>query len=251
VYTIAAGYYNGMAIRAVTPTISGNPTPATLGQPYDYALTVGGSPTPTTQLVGGHLPLGLRLTSDGHIVGTPTQAGRLQVTIFATSAVGSADTDVTVTVNPAHSTDFQFLDQAPASVVDGALESDQYVRSFAEQYNKVLASNLTVGGSTIPAGTRVNVYYVHADHVGSQNLATKFVGSEWFGTKVLATATTTADLESTTPLLGAPGTTYSARADQGLEFDDSATEWVDQTGVDFSLNSWSVSDAVRVITLAP
>jgi hypothetical protein len=66
-------------------------------------------------------------------------------------------------------------------VVDGAPESDQYVRSFAEQYNKVLAGDLTVGGSTIPAGTRVNVYYLHADHVGSENLATKFGGSEWFG----------------------------------------------------------------------
>jgi hypothetical protein len=25
------------------------------------------------------------------------------------------------------------------------------------------------------------VYYLHADHVGSENLATKFGGSEWFG----------------------------------------------------------------------
>jgi hypothetical protein len=207
--------------------------------------------TPTVRLVGGRLPVGLNVTSDGHIVGTPTQTGRFQVTIFATSTAGSAGVNVTVTVDPAHSTNFQFLDQAPASVVDGALESDQYVRSFAEQYNKVLASNLTVGGSTIPAGTRVNVYYVHADHVGSQNLATKFTGSEWFGTKVLATATTTADLQATTPLFAAPGTTYSTRADQGLEFDDSATKWIDQTGVDFSLNSWNVSDAVRIITVAP
>jgi hypothetical protein len=53
------------------------------------------------------------------------------------------------------------------------------------------------------------------------------------------------------PLFAAPGTTYSTRADQGLEFDDSATKWIDQTGVDFSLNSWNVSDAVRIITVAP
>ena len=79
----------------------------------------------------------------------------------------------------------------------------------------------------------------------------EFVGPGWFGTKVLATATTTADLQSTTALFGNPGTTYSTRADQVLEFDDSATKWIDQTGVDFSLNSWNVSDAVRVITLAP
>jgi hypothetical protein len=167
VYTIAAGYYNGMAIRATSPTISGSPTPAVLGQAYDYALTVGGSPAPTVRLVGGRLPVGLSVTGDGHIVGTPTQTGRFQVSIFATSTAGSAGVNVTVTVDPAHSTNVEFLDQAPASVVDGALESDQYVRSFAEQYNKVLAGDLTVGGSTVPAGTRVNVYYLHADHVGS------------------------------------------------------------------------------------
>jgi hypothetical protein len=39
--------------------------------------------------------------------------------------------------------------------------------------------------------------------------------SEWFGTKVLATATSTADLQATTPLFGAPGTTYPTGTGQG------------------------------------
>jgi hypothetical protein len=233
------------------PSVSGTPTPAVLGKAYDYALTIGGDPAPTSvQVTAGTLPEGLSLTAAGHITGTPTKAGRATVTIKATSAVASTSVPVTVTVQPARSANFQFIDP-PASVATGALESDDYVRTFAERYNQTLTSDLTVGGDTIPAGTRVNVYYVHADHVGSHNLATKFDGSEWFGTKVLATATTTADLQATTPLLGAAGTTYPTSTDQGLEYDDSATRWIDKTGVDVSLNSWSASDAIRIITLAP
>jgi hypothetical protein len=54
----AGGFYNGMAIRSVSPTISGDPTPAVLGKAYDYALTVGGNPAPTVRLEAGRLPVG-------------------------------------------------------------------------------------------------------------------------------------------------------------------------------------------------
>jgi Putative Ig domain/Immunoglobulin I-set domain len=232
------------------PTISGTPTPAVLGAPYDYALTAGGNPTPTVQVTAGTLPAGLSMDSTGHITGTPTKAGRSTVTVTATSTAGTASTPVTITVQPGHSGNLQFIDP-PASVATGALESDQYARSFAERYNQTLTSPLTVGGTTIPAGTKVNVYYLHDDHVGSDNVAHTLTGSEWFGTKVLATATTTADLQATTPLLGNPGTTYPTSTDQGLEFDDSVTKYVDQTGINYTLNSYTASDAVRIITLAP
>ncbi|HEV7653510.1 MAG TPA: hypothetical protein VGP36_02080 [Mycobacteriales bacterium] len=250
VVAIAGGYYNGMAIRTTLPSISGTPTPAVLGKPYDFGLTLGGYPAPSVELRSGSLPAGLSLTGNGHITGTPTKAGQSTFVVRTSTPAGEALANVTVTVQPAHSTSFQFIDP-PASVATAAFESDDYVRSFAERYNQVLTSDLTVGGTTVPTGTRVNVYYVHADHVGDQNLATKFAGSEWFGTKVLATATSTADLQATTALFGAPGTAYSSRADQGLEFDDTATRWIDQNGIDFSLNSWSASDAVRIIALAP
>jgi hypothetical protein len=123
--------------------------------------------------------------------------------VTATSSVGSTNLPITITVQPGHSANLQFIDPPP-SVATGALESDQYVRSFAERYNQTLSSNLTVGGTTIPAGTKVNVYYLHDDHVGTDNVAHTLSGSEWFGTKVLATATTTADLQATAPLLGNP-----------------------------------------------
>jgi hypothetical protein len=164
--------------------------------------------------------------------------------------MGSVSAPITITVQPGHSGNLQFIDP-PASVATGALESDQYVRSFAERYNQTLASNLTVGGTTLPAGTKVNVYYLHDDHVGSDNVAHTLTGSEWFGTKVLATATSAADLQATTAMFAAAGTSYPTGTDQGLEFDDSVTKYVDQTGVNYTLNSWSASDAVRIITLAP
>ncbi|HWM03373.1 MAG TPA: hypothetical protein VNP92_13655 [Actinophytocola sp.] len=252
---LAAGAQFAMTIHApfstpVAPSISGTPTPAVLGQPYDFALNAAGNPAPSlVQVTAGTLPAGLSMDSSGRITGTPTKAGRTTVTVTATSSLGSRSAPVTITVQPAHSTNLQFIDP-PASVETGALESDQYVRGFAEQYNQVLTSNLTVGGTTIPAGTKVNVYYLHADHVGSDNVAHRLTGSELFGTTVLATATSTTDLQATTQF-GAASTTYSTNPDQGLEYDDSVTKRTDQTGVDYTLNSWNASDAARIFTLAP
>ncbi|HEV7707663.1 MAG TPA: hypothetical protein VGP16_05670, partial [Asanoa sp.] len=177
------------------PVINGTPPPAELGQPYDFTVSSTGT---FSQVTAGTLPAGLSMDSTGRITGTPAKAGRTTVTVTSTTSLGSATAPMTITVQPAHSTNLQFTNP-PASVQTGALESDQYVRSFAERYNQTLASNLTVGGTTIPAGTKVNVYYVHDDHVGSDNVAHTLTGSEWFGTKVLATATSTADLQATTP----------------------------------------------------
>jgi hypothetical protein len=252
---LAAGAEFAMTIHApfstpVAPSISGTPTPAVLGQPYDFALTAAGNPAPgLVQVTAGTLPAGLSMDSSGRITGTPTKAGRTTVTVTATSGLGSRSAPVTITVQPTHSTNLQFIDP-PASVETGALESDHYVRGFAEQYNQVLTSSLTVGDTTIPAGTKVNVYYLHADHVGSDNVAHRLTGSELFGTTVLATATSTTDLQATTQF-GAASTTYSTNPDQGLEYDDSVTKRTDQTGVDYTLNSWNASDAARIFTLAP
>ncbi|HEV7657260.1 MAG TPA: hypothetical protein VGP36_21375 [Mycobacteriales bacterium] len=251
---LAANGFFAMTLHAplasVPPVINGTPPAAVLGQPYDFTVTAatdGG----VAQVTEGTLPAGLRMDSSGRITGTPTKAGRATVTVTATTGLGSASWPMTVTVQPQHSTNVQFSSVPPASVDVGALESDQYVRSFAERYNQTLTSNLTVGGTTVPAGTKVNVYYVHDDHVGSDNAAHTLTGSEGFGTKVLATATSTADLQATTALFKAPGTTYPTSTDQGLEFDDSVTKYVDQTGINFTLNSYNASDAARVITLAP
>ena len=251
VTSIAAGEFFGMTLRAslaaVPPVINGTPPPAVLGQPYDFTPSLAGS---FNQVTGGTMPAGLSMDNTGRITGTATKAGRTTVTVTTTTALGTSTAAMTMTVQPGHSANLQFINP-PASVATGALESDQYARSFAERYSQTLTSPLTVGGTTIPAGTKVNSYYLHADHVGTANVANTLTGSEWFGTKVLATATTATDLQATTPLLGATGTTYPTSTDQGLEFDDSVTKFTDQTGVNYTLNSYNASDAVRIITLAP
>ena len=252
VTSLVAGDHFAMTLHQPSspPTITGTPPPAVQGTPYEFALTLGGTPAPTSvEVAPGTMPAGLSIDDAGRITGTPTKAGRTTVLVTATSAVGSFRAPVTITVQPGHSTNLEFINP-PASVVPGALESDQYVRSFAEGYNVPLAGNLTVGGTTIPAGTKVNVYYLHADHVGSDNVAHTLSGSEWFGTKVLAVATSTADLQATATLRY-PLTTYPTDTDQGLEFDDSVTKYVDQTGINYTLNSYTAGDNARIITLAP
>jgi hypothetical protein len=137
----------------------------------------------------------------------------------------------------------------PGSVVAGTWERNGVIRVFPERLGHTLPAAVTVGGITIPAGTRVNVHYVHADRVGSDNVRAVFPGSLLFDGNVLATASSPADLQATSMTFGVSGTTYSTHADQGLEYDDILT--VTAKTVDLALTVYSGSDAVRVITLAP
>jgi hypothetical protein len=59
------------------------------------------------------------------------------------------------------------------------------------------------------------------------------------------------DLLIGSPVLGSPTVTYSTSADQGLEFDDTASTGSTVGKVNLALNVYNTSDAVRVITLAP
>jgi hypothetical protein len=163
--------------------------------------------------------------------------------------VGTASRTQQMTMDPATARQAK-VSTPPASVQPGAWESDDTIRVFGEKTNQVLSADLTVGGVTIPAGTKVNSYYVHADAVGNANTDHPFSGSVSFGTKVLAVATSTAGLQATAPTFGVPGTTYSTSADQGLEYNDTATLSTQST-VSMSLHVYNTADAIRVITLAP
>lgn len=203
---------------------------------------------PAATVSGDSLPDGVTLSTAGVLSGTPTRAGAYAVTLTAINTVGTPTKTQRLTVNPG-ATGMAKVAQPPASVQPGAWESDTEFRVFGEQMNRTLAAPLSVGGTTIPAGTRVNSYYVHADAVGNANTAHLFTGSLNFGTRVLAVASTGRDLQATAPTFGLPGTTYSTSGDQGLEYNDSAT--VVGGTVNISLNVYSTSDAVRIITEAP
>jgi hypothetical protein len=142
---------------------------------------------------------------------------------------------------------------APVSVQTGAWESDSQLRVFAERVDDVLTSPVTVDGTTIAAGTKVNVYYAQADAVGSLNTLHTFTGTLAFPTPILGIAVLSADLQATTPVLGHPGTSYSTSPDQGAErwYGDSIARTADGKGLSLTFSVYNTSDAVRIITAVP
>jgi hypothetical protein len=227
-------------------TITADAPTGTLGSAYTHAFPTGGSSTVSVTATG--VPDGLSVSSAGVLSGTPTKAGTWHLTVTAANAYGTTTKSQDLTIDPA-TTGQAAVVAPPASVQPGASEGPN-LQVFGERTNLTLTSAISVGGVTIPAGTRINSYYVHGDAVGSDNIAHPMSGSVSFGTKVLAVATSTADLEQTAALLGNPAVTYSTSADQGLEYDDSVTAGA--TGVlNLAFNVYDNTDAVRVITLAP
>jgi hypothetical protein len=204
----------------------------------------------------------LALKRDGRVVAwggneygqTNVPAGLTNVTAIAAGFAHSLA--VTPPLVPDYSASVEVI-SAPTSVVENTLESDQFIRLFAERQNYTLPADLTIDalgapGMVIPAGTRVNVYYIHADKVGNNNSTRlKLAGSVTFGTQVLAVITYGGALMNSHSALGAPGTAYSSSVDQGLELwaDDKAT-LSGQNQLNLTLNLWGQSDDVRVITLA-
>jgi hypothetical protein len=119
-------------------------------------------------------------------------------------------------------------------VQPGAWESDDTIRVFGEKANQVLSADLTVGGVTIPAGTRVNSYYVHADAIGDANTDHPFSGSVSFGTKVLAVATSTADLQKTSPVLRRATSGMSSTACSRDYDPKQVRAWAEAQGIEMS-----------------
>ena len=108
--------------------------------------------------------------------------------------------------------------KTPTSVVEDTLESNKYIRAFTEHQNYTLPQAITINGTTIPAGTKVNVFYLHADKMGTDNTKSlKLSGWVSFNTQVLGVISDSATLLNTNSTLGSPITAYSARTDQGLD----------------------------------
>jgi hypothetical protein len=239
-------------------TVAGSPTDATVGAAYSYGFTTSGYPAPSFAITSGTLPTALNIDAGtATITGTPTKAGQYPFTVtgsivsqWGDDFTSDAANSTALTVQPATGGQAQVA-TAPASVKPGAWESDSSIRVFGETYNTVLTAPLAIGGKTIPAGTKVNSYYVHADPVGNANTDHRYTGSVSFGTKIVAVATSTADLQATHVKLGKPGVTYSTSTDQALEYNDAATTGTTVGKVNLDFHVYDTSDAVRVITLAP
>jgi len=79
-------------------TIAGTPPAGTVGVPYSYAFTLGGTAPVAAAVTGGSLPTGLALSTAGALTGTPTAGGTFTFTIRASNAYGSADATFTVSI---------------------------------------------------------------------------------------------------------------------------------------------------------
>ncbi len=157
----------------------------------------------------------------------------------------------------------------PASSVEGALESNVQIFLFAEQADVTLGAALgidvdtpgtydnsnipSLGGSQVPAGTRVDSYFLHYDAASGNPTS---AGSVSFDTDILGVVVYAATLEASDGSLGAPGTTYipaGTDANRGLDFGpDAFTLSADLRTLSLSIreNSNRV-DQVRVVVASP
>lgn len=75
---------------------------AAVGTPYDHQFeTTPQAPGPSFSIASGKLPAGLELTSDGDLIGIPTEAGSFEFTVIAANGLAAdAEEEVTLTVAP-------------------------------------------------------------------------------------------------------------------------------------------------------
>jgi hypothetical protein len=140
----------------------------------------------------------------------------------------------------------------PASVVDGALESDTQIRAFDEQQCVTLTAPLqltfsAVGGSgLIPAGTSVSSHFLHFDPTGGPSVTLS--GSITTDATIIGAITTAAGLDASDSL-GAPGTTYdTGESERGLDAGDTITVSGNLLTATTTVTDRFHFDEIRVIT---
>lgn len=157
---------------------------------------------------------------------------------------------------------------APGSVVTGELESDASIFVFAERSGLVLPQivnvNISLPGTspnesgrnlspaTIPAGTRINTYYIHYDKIGTGQ-AQSATGSVTFDEEILGLIIGGVGLLGTNALIGLPSTAYPPGQDhQQVELGDgsSVTLSADRRTVSVTLRVTCCADNIRVLTVA-
>ena len=101
VVTDASGAQASSSINLSVLGISTSSLPAgALGTPYSQTLAAVGASGPVTwSLVSGSLPLGLSLTSQGQIVGTPTAGGTFPFQALVTDSVNNVSSRRSLSIN--------------------------------------------------------------------------------------------------------------------------------------------------------
>jgi hypothetical protein len=163
----------------------------------------------------------------------------------------------------------------PASVGFQQLEDDAAAKVFAEQINLSLASSIDVEVTavglvddandltpgSIPAGTRVDSYLLHADKIGGGAPIHTYGGSVTFDRPILGVIVTGSGLSATDGVLASASTTYDPigmfRGFDGPSFSPSSPAVGDSVEIspDFLtativLRTETFYDQIRIITAA-
>lgn len=155
----------------------------------------------------------------------------------------------------------------PPDITEGKLESDTHAFLFAEKVSFVLPSDVDVNlntpgthtdgfgsvDATIPAGTRVDSFYLSYDPEGDPGSAIVGDFELTFDYPVLGILTGNTQLNATDALLGAAGTTY-LNGNVGLENNspDFITLSPDRRTLTIAMNvSGGNLDQIRVLTQVP
>ena len=144
--------------------------------------------------------------------------------------------------------DVDVLAAPPASVVEGALQSDAATRLFFEGRVTLSSARIADIGGPVSAGTTVDSFFFHFDPF-TEATPQHSAGSVTFEGAILAVFIESASLISTDGAFGAPGTTYPSGI-RGLEPVGSAVS--DTVGISgslltFDFNATSSVDQIRVL----
>lgn len=152
----------------------------------------------------------------------------------------------------------------PPSVFPNVLQSNEVVFAFPEQQNIVLpvgvGVNITQPGlynslmsltpGTLPAGTAVSSFYLHADPVGTGTSVT-YIGSVTFDSDILGVILLDPEFNASDGILGAAGTLYPTGLNM-RQVDLGPMEFVivspDRRTLSFQLITQPAQDDVRIIT---
>lgn len=156
--------------------------------------------------------------------------------------------------------------EALDSVVPNETEDDTTMLIFQEQHDLTLDSALgydvqladgaaqpSVAQGEVPAGTKVNVYFVHFDPVG--RASKHFAASIVFSNTVLGVAFRMKTLDAGDEIVGRDDVTYprpGSASERGLEYPgaDKLTFEADRRTLSIDLSTSTSSDQMRVITAA-
>jgi hypothetical protein len=155
----------------------------------------------------------------------------------------------------------------PASVQEGAMESNSNMKLFPEAKNLTLSQNVLVNLtgtgtfqtlSCVPTGTLlansiVDSYFFHTDPVGnSSTKGVSYNGAATFDHDVIGLLVADKTLDASDSILGAPGVNYPNDDFRGLEIianNDRAILSSDRRTLQLEFNTFNKVDEVRVVTL--